>query len=173
MFDKNLYQNKNQIMMINQIPKILIVFSSIGGNTELVVQKVSQIVQQSQRATVDVIRVDSFDTSKPELLDQYNCLILASPTYGQGTIENHFSPFLKLIKSKIATKNCAVIGLGDNKYYPEYLTESGAILEKYVTDNGGNLLVPALRIGMPPIKFIEKLVPKWVEKLLANLEEKN
>jgi flavodoxin len=157
----------------NQKPKILIVFSSIGGNTELVVQKVSQMIQESQKAAIEVIRVDSFDLTKPELLDQYNCLILASPTYGQGTIETHFPPFLKLIKSKIANRNCAVIGLGDNKYYPEYLTESGAILEKYITDNGGNLLVPALRIGMPPIKFIEKLVPKWVEKLLNSLEEKN
>lgn len=154
----------------NQIPKILIAFSSIGGNTELVVQKVSQIVQLSQKALIDVCRVDSFDITKPELLDEYNCLVLASPTYGQGTIEVHFLPFLKAIKSKIENKNCAVIGLGDNKYYPEYLTESGAILEKYITDNGGKLLVPALRIGMPPIKFIEKLVPKWVEKLLANLE---
>ena len=159
-------------MIINQIPKVLIVFSSIGGNTELVVQKVTQLVEASERVSADVIRVDSFDMTKPELLDQYNCLILASPTYGQGTIETHFSPFLKLIKSKIAAKNCAVIGLGDNKYYPEYLTESGAILEKYVTDNGGNLLVPALRIGMPPIKFIDKLVPKWVEKLLLTLESK-
>jgi flavodoxin len=158
--------------MNNQLPKILIVFSSIGGNTELVVQKVTQIIQASERAIVDIIRVDSFDMTKPELLGEYNCLILASPTYGQGTIENHFPPFLKLIKSKIADKSCAVIGLGDNKYYPEYLTESGAILEKYVTDSGGNLLIPALRIGMPPIKFIEKLVPKWVEKLLLTLEVK-
>jgi flavodoxin I len=160
-------------MDITQQPKILIVFSSIGGNTELVVQKVSQIILESQKAEVDVIRVDSFDMTRPELLDDYNCLILASPTYGQGTIEVHFPPFLKAIKSKIENKNCAVIGLGDNKYYPEYLTESGAILEKYVSDNGGKILVPALRIGMPPIKFIEKLVPKWVEKLLVSLEEKN
>jgi flavodoxin len=157
-------------MLNNEMPKILIVFSSIGGNTELVVQKVSQMLLESQKATVEIIRVDSFDMTKPELLDKYNCLILASPTYGQGTIEVHFPPFLKLIKSKVSGKNCAVIGLGDNKYYPEYLTESGAILEKYAIDNGGNLLVPALRIGMPPIKFIEKLVPKWVEKLLLSLE---
>jgi flavodoxin len=171
--DKNLDQNDNLVMSNNEIPKILIVFSSIGGNTELVVQKVAQLIEYSQKAIVKIIRVDSFDMTKPELLDYHNCLILASPTYGQGTIETHFPPFLKTIKSKVANKNCAVIGLGDNKYYPEYLTESGAILEKYVTDNGGNILVPALRIGMPPIKFIEKLVPKWVEKLLNSLEEKN
>jgi flavodoxin len=173
MFDKTPYPANNYGMNNNQKPKILIVFSSIGGNTELVVQKVTQMIEASEQAIVDVIRVDSFDMTKPELLDDYNCLILASPTYGQGTIEVHFPPFLKAIKSKIANRNCAVIGLGDNKYYPEYLTESGAILEKYITDNGGNLLVPALRIGMPPIKFIEKLVPKWVEKLLVGLEEKN
>ncbi len=171
--DKKLEQKDTLEMNNNEKVKILVVFSSIGGNTELVVQKVTQIIKESEKTSVDVVRVDSFDTTKPELLDQYNCLVLASPTYGQGTIESHFSPFLKAIKSKIKDKNCAVIGLGDNKYYPEYLSESGAILEKYVVDNQGILLVPALRIGMPPIKFIEKLVPRWVEKLLAGLNVKN
>lgn len=160
-------------MLNNELSKILIVYSSIGGNTELVVQKVSQLLEQSQKVELEIIRVDSFDTTKPEVLDQYELFILASPTYGQGTIESHFTSFLKAIKAQVANKNCAVIGLGDNKYYPEYLTESGAILEKYVTDNGGNLIVPALRIGMPPIKFIEKLVPKWVEKVLVSLEPEN
>ena len=156
----------------NERVKILIVFSSIGGNTELVVQKVTQLLLENQKVKLEIVRVDSFDLNSLNILDQYNCLILASPTYGQGTIESHFSPFLKAIKSKIKDKNCAVIGLGDNKYYPEYLSESGAILEKYVVDNQGILLVPALRIGMPPIKFIEKLVPRWVEKLLLTLESK-
>ena len=103
--DKKLEQKDTLEMNNNEKVKILVVFSSIGGNTELVVQKVTQIIKESEKTSVDVVRVDSFDTTKPELLDQYNCLVLASPTYGQGTIESHFSPFLKAIKSKIKDKN--------------------------------------------------------------------
>jgi flavodoxin I len=144
--------------------KILIAYTSIGGNTELVVQKVTEIL--TQRFEVNTARVDVLTANS---LEEYNCIILASPTYGQGTVEDHMSKYLKLIKSSTSGKSFAIIGLGDNKYYPEYLSESGAILEKFVTDNGGNLLIPALRIGMPPIKFIEKLVPRWCEILTQKL----
>jgi flavodoxin I len=144
--------------------KVLIAYTSIGGNTELVVQKVTSLL--SNNFEVDTQRVDVLG---PDSFNDYSCIILASPTYGQGTVEDHMSKYLKLVKSNTSGKSFAIIGLGDNKYYPEYLSESGAILEKFVTDNGGNLLIPALRIGMPPIKFIEKLVPRWCDNLTQKL----
>jgi flavodoxin len=144
--------------------KILVVYSSIGGNTELTIQKVAEYI--ADRASLEVKRVD---VTKVEDLENRDCIIFASPTYGQGSLEDHFNTFLKQLKGKLENKKFAVIGLGDSKYYPEYLTESGAILEEFVTKNSGELLVPALRIGMPPIKFIEKLVPRWVDSLLAKL----
>ena len=148
--------------------KINIIYSSIGGNTLLVVQKISQLLEQN---TVTPISLNLFrvDNCNPEVVSDCDCVILASPTYGQGSLEAHFPSFLKKISSKVATQKFAVVGLGDNHYYPEYLTESGAILETFIKTNGGVLLVPALRIGMPPIKFINKLVPKWVEKLMLEL----
>ena len=148
--------------------KINIIYSSIGGNTLLVVQKISQLLEQN---TVTPISLNLFrvDNCNPEVVSDCDCVILASPTYGQGSLEAHFPSFLKQISSKVATQKFAVVGLGDNHYYPEYLTESGAILETFIKTNGGVLLVPALRIGMPPIKFINKLVPKWVEKLMLEL----
>jgi flavodoxin len=142
--------------------KVFIVYSSIGGNTELTVQKV--IEQIGDRAAVVLQRVD---VTKVQDLENCSCIIFASPTYGQGALEVHFETFLKQAKAAIAGKKFAIIGLGDTKYYPEYLTESGVILEEFVTKNGGELIIPALRIGMPPIKFIEKLVPRWTESLLS------
>jgi flavodoxin I len=146
------------------MPKINIIYSTIGGNTELVVQKVVELLPENIEG--QIIRVD---TASLEDIEKCDLIILASPTYGQGTLEAQFPRFLKLIQGKIENKKFAVIGLGDTKYYPEYLTESGAILESWVTDNKGILAVPALRIGMPPLKFIEKLVPRWVDKLVESL----
>ena len=146
------------------MPKINIIYSTIGGNTELVVQKVAELLPEDIEH--QIIRVDT-----ASLKDIENCdlIILASPTYGQGTLEAQFPRFLKLIQSKVENKQFAVIGLGDTKYYPEYLTESGAILEDWVRQNNGQLIIPTLRIGMPPLKFIEKLVPRWVDKLIESL----
>jgi flavodoxin I len=151
--------------------KINIIFSSIGGNTLLVVQKIAQILEKNSEQNpvpveVNMYRVDNCD---PAVINNCDCVILASPTYGQGTLEEHFPSFLKKIASEVEGKKFAVVGLGDNRYYPEYLTESGGILEEFVKNNNGQLLVPALRIGMPPIKFIDKLVPKWVEKLVVEM----
>jgi flavodoxin I len=146
------------------MPKINIIYSTIGGNTELVVQKVVELLPENIER--QIIRVD---TASLENIENCDLIILASPTYGQGTLEAQFPRFLKLIQNRIETKKFAVIGLGDTKYYPEYLTESGAILESWVTDNKGVLAIPALRIGMPPLKFIEKLVPRWVDKLVESL----
>jgi flavodoxin len=144
--------------------KINLIYSTLGGNTELVVQKVVELLPSD--FDTKIIRVDVADVASIENCD---LIVLASPTYGQGTIEAQFPRFLKLIKDKVENKRFAVVGLGDTKYYPEYLTESSAILESWVTDNKGILAVPALRIGMPPLKFIDKLVPRWVDKLVESL----
>jgi flavodoxin I len=150
--------------MYYTMPKINIIYSTIGGNTELVVQKVIELLPEGIEHRI--IRVD---TAKLEDIDNCDLVILASPTYGQGTIEAQFPRFLKLILDKVESKKFAVIGLGDTKYYPEYLTESGAILESWITENKGILAIPGLRIGMPPLKFIDKLVPRWVDKLVQSL----
>jgi flavodoxin len=146
---------------------VLIIYSTIGGNTELAVKKVQQELE-NKAVKVTIKRVDISDTAD---FAQAKLIILASPTYGQGSVEAHFLPFLsKMKKVDITTYNFAVIGLGDTKYYPEYLTESAGILEEQVTQAGGNILIPALRIGMPPLKFINRLVPSWVDKIIQKLD---
>jgi flavodoxin len=157
----------NHIFLLQSIvsmSKIFIAYSSIGGNTELTVQKLVELIQD--RVEVNLKRVD---VATEEDINNADCVIFASPTYGQGALEIHFETYLKKIKNLINNKKFAVIGLGDSKYYPEYLTESGAILEEFIKTNNGQLVQPALRIGMPPIKFIDKLVPRWAENLLSKI----
>jgi flavodoxin len=147
---------------------VFIVYSTLGGNTELAVKRAVQELEKND-FKVKIKRVDV--TNPIEILD-YNLTILASPTYGQGSVEQHFEPFLKSMKKlNLAHKKFAVIGLGDTKYYPEYLTESAGILEEAIIQANGELIVPALRIGMPPLKYIDKLIPGWVNKLVKNYSE--
>jgi flavodoxin I len=150
--------------------KTLIVYATLGGNTELAVKRCQEELA-AKDFKVKIKRVDI--TSTAEIVD-YDLVILASPTYGQGTVEQHFEPFLKNLVSKdYSGKKFAVIGLGDTKYYAEYLTESANVLEENILKAKGELVVPALRIGMPPLKFINKLIPGWVTKIQAKFENQD
>jgi flavodoxin I len=141
---------------------ILIIFSSIGGNTELVTKKVAKILEFNKHKLTS-IRVDNLN---PNLIFEYDLTILASPTYNQGTLEDQFKSFISQFrKFSFENKNFAVIGLGDTKYYPEYLTESAGILEKEIINQKGKLVCSSLRIGTNPLKFLDTLVSKWSEKL--------
>ena len=149
--------------------KVLIVYSTVGGNTELVVEKVINELEEN-KFEAKKIRVDICEIRQAF---ENDLVILASPTYGQGDIEQHFKPFLKALQNEdITNKEFAVIGLGDTKYYPEYLTESAGLLEDFIKENQGVLISPALRIGMPPLKFIDKLVPGWVTKIINYYSQK-
>jgi flavodoxin len=149
------------------VTKILIIYSTIGGNTQFVVDAVSKILTE-KNFEIEVCRVD---IANPTKILESDCTILASPTYNQGTLEDHFKPFLKNWKSvDTSDRNFAVIGLGNIKYYPEYLTESAGILEAEIAKKKGKLLISSLRIGGDPLKVINSLVPRWCEKLEIELK---
>lgn len=147
--------------------QIGIIFSSVGGHTEMVVDKVSELLNNNGH-TVTKTRVDLVDI---ESLGHYDLVILASPTYNQGTVEDKFIPFLKTFQTRDFTnRKFAVIGLGSLKYYGEYLTEAATILEEYITKSGGQIVVNSLRINGHPAQFVTNLIPSWVNKLLSKLE---
>jgi flavodoxin I len=146
--------------------KVQIIFSSIGGNTALVVEKVSEILGL-QEILVSINRVENTNF---ETLFENDLVILASPTYGQGNIEEHFIPFSKkLSKLDCSNQKFALIGLGATRFYPEYLTESGAILEEFVTKIKGIQIGNTLRISGDPLKVLDKLVPSWCNKIVNAL----
>jgi flavodoxin len=146
--------------------KILTIFSSIGGNTELVVSYIGELCREKGL---------EFDSKRVELVDpveiaDYNLVILASPTYNQGTLENHFYPFLKTWKEDYkGSQKFAVIGLGSKDYYPEYLTESAQILKDEVEARNGIVVGQPLRITGNPLKVMDKLVPRWLDKVISEV----
>jgi len=145
---------------------VSIVYSSVGGNTKLVCDMVQQTLQL-EHIEVEMIECQTANLTS---LSPRDIIILACPTYGQGTIETDFSAFLALISSQNWSNQAfAVIGLGDIKYYPEYLTEAAGLLAQWVTDQQGKLIVPPLRLGQPPLKFLNSMVKKWAEKLAEEI----
>jgi flavodoxin len=116
------------------------------------------------------VSINRVENTNFETLFENDLVILASPTYGQGNIEEHFIPFSKkLSKLDCSNQKFALIGLGATRFYPEYLTESGAILEEFVTKIKGIQIGNTLRISGDPLKVLDKLVPSWCNKIVNAL----
>jgi len=144
------------------VAKVQIIFSTVGGNTEIVANKVaSELILKEHK--ISMFRVDNLD---PGTILNYDLTIFLSPTYNQGTLDDHYKPFFKNWK-KLDLKNhafCAA-GLGNTKYYSEYLTESTGLLEQEILNIQGLIAVPGLRIGVDPLKVLDSLVAKWCQKI--------
>jgi flavodoxin I len=150
--------------------KILIIYSSVGGNTKLVVDSLIGFIRDLHPGiTLEEVRAEQASVEKVQNLSPSDILVLASPTYGQGTLEQQMASFLKVLKGKITGRKVAVIGLGDTQYYPEYLTESSQILTDWINDNGGVLVLPALKIGTKPHAYIPKLLPRFAKSIVEKL----
>jgi flavodoxin len=156
-------------MFIKTSNQLLCLYSSVGGNTEMVIKFIADVLAD-EGLEMNLLRVDNLDVQELEkvLLDA-QMLIFASPTYKQGSLEDQFTNFLKRASQfnpkLLEGKKVAIVGLGDNRYYPEYLTESASILESEIKKLGADLACPSLRVGMPPVKYLNSVVKKWAIKL--------
>ena len=146
--------------------KIVIVYGTTGGNTEMAAEAVAELLAKKHK--VDVKRAE---LSNAKDLLKYDVCILASPTYGHGLLEAHMAKFAKGLKEiELKGKSCAVIGLGDPKYEQQYHIESAPILEKKLESAGGKLLLPALRISMTPVMHLKGFIPHWTNQLIDKLK---
>ncbi len=155
------------------MPKILIIYGSTSGNTELVCETISKTLKE-QGHDITLQRVEQ--TKVEELLnDEYALIILGASTYGHGILQDYFVPFAEQMKTvDLSGRAYAVVGLGDSKYDAEYNIESAVILENIVSQQGGKLVVPALMINKSPVPKLAKIVPDWAEgvhKVLSQTEE--
>ncbi len=143
---------------------VVIVYGSVGGNTELVAQKVYQTLVASGVETV----LSRVETTNPKETLKHDIIILASPTYYHGETEANFPSFLHSLKQfNLTGKKFLAIGLGDKKYYPEYLCDAAKVFEDFVEEVGGQLLMPSLRVGTNPVQVLATTIENWAKRVAA------
>jgi len=141
---------------------VLIIFGSTGGNTELVCDKVSEVLIQNKHS-VTIKRAEQTALTD---LEGFDVLVFASSTYGQGLLQDYIEPiYFEIKKIGLKGKKCTVIGLGDNKYNVEYVVEAARILENMVKDSGGELVIPPLRINKTPVTQLNTTINDWAQNL--------
>lgn len=102
-----------------------IFYGSTTGTTEAVAQ---DIAKQLGVQAADVHNVA--DTSADEA-NKYDLLVLGSPTWGSGELQDDWYPFLDALKAKdLAGKQVALFGCGDSGSYPDTFCDAlGLIYE--------------------------------------------
>ena len=140
-----------------------IVYGTVSGNTEIVVQKVAELlISHGHQVTLHRAK-----TAKVENLQKATFLVLASPTYGHGQLEAYMDVFIKSVPTGfLKDKKAAIIGLGDNKYDDDFLIESAPILQEFLRDQGALEGIEPLRIAKDPWNQLETRIKTWTDKLL-------
>jgi flavodoxin I len=147
---------------------ILFVYGTVGGNTQMVVEAVAGLLRGG-KFEVELRRAELCDPS--ELL-RFDVCVLASPTYGHGSLETTMAKFVERMKGlKLEGKPCAVVGLGDPRYETQYHLESAPLLEKAIAASGGKLLIPSLKISRTPVMHLKGFIAAWSEQFIKALNQ--
>jgi flavodoxin len=141
---------------------ILFVYGSVGGNTQMAVESIAGLLDAKKFKPV-LRRAEQCD---PKELLKADVCVLASPTYGHGSLETTMEAFVEKMRGMdLKGKPCAVIGLGDPRYEAQYHIESAPLLEKAITEAGGKLVIPSLKISRTPVMHLKGFIPAWAEQL--------
>jgi len=138
--------------------KVLIVYGSTTGNTEMVAEELSDNLGDHELEVQDVAE------TSPEDLTAYDLLVLGSSTWDDGLLQPDFREFVEDLDVDLSGKKVAIFGLGDSNY-PDFC-EAANILEEKVSAMKGELAVDTLRIdGFPDEPENETKVEAWAAEL--------
>lgn len=112
--------------------KAKIIYGSDTGNTEVVVEDLTKLLDDVDVVTVDEISPEDWDHDK---------FILGIPTWYDGELqsdwEDYFDDFQEI---DFTGKTVAVFGLGDQVGYAEWFCDGVGILADIVEKNGGKVI---------------------------------
>ena len=109
--------------------KIGIFYGSSTGQTELVAEKLQQLLGEEN---ADLINVDGASKSD---LEKYPYLIFGTPTWGVGEMQDDWEDFSEIVeKTDLKGKKIALFGLGDQDTYPDSFADGIGILYDKIKD---------------------------------------
>ena len=127
--------------------KATIIFGSTTGNTEAVANKIAETMQG-----YDVQVVYVTDVKDDSVVAESDLVLYGCSTMGLGELQEDFIPYYqdRMTPALLKGKNVAVFGLGDKENYEDYFCWAADILSKKVTECGGNLVCPVLKVDREP-----------------------
>jgi flavodoxin I len=103
--------------------KIGIFYGSSTGQTEVVAEKLQQLLGDGN---ADLINVE---IATKDDLKKYDYLILGTPTWGVGEMQDDWEDFAEILENTDLTgKKIALFGLGDQDTYPDSFADGVGML---------------------------------------------
>ena len=125
--------------------RIKIIYGTDTGNTELVVQDMIKLLDDSKSFIQDATKINHQVITVPEINeDTWNdadLFILGIPTWYDGELQSDWEEYFEEFKTIDFTgKKVAIFGLGDQLGYEEWFCDGVGILAKTVLKNGGQTI---------------------------------
>jgi flavodoxin I len=109
--------------------KIGIFYGSSTGQTEMVAEKLHQIIG------LEISDLFNVDTATEKNLEKYPYLIFGTPTWGVGEMQDDWEDFAEIVgKANLKGKKIALFGLGDQDTYPENFADGVGMLYDKIKD---------------------------------------
>jgi flavodoxin I len=138
--------------------KTLITYSTDTGMTRYVAELLKETLVK-KNFEVDLLEVEG-SKDKP-IIEKYELLLFGSPTYYGGQLEAKMAELLSQYNPDLSPYKVAVFSLGDSNY--RHFCASAEILEQWVNQNKGKVIVPPIKIdGYPDTEQ----VLQWAEQLI-------
>ncbi|MDC0834787.1 flavodoxin FldA [Leptolyngbya valderiana BDU 20041] len=113
--------------------KIGLFYGSTTGNTETAAEAI-----QAEFGGDDVVELQNIADADLSELEEYDCLILGSPTWNIGELQSDWEGcFDELDDLDLSGKKVAYFGVGDQIGYADNFQDAMGILEEKVSSLGG------------------------------------
>ena len=112
--------------------RIKLIYGSDTGNTELVTEDITKLLDDIEVTTVADLTPEDWDHDK---------FILGIPTWYDGELQSDWEDYFEEFKTiDFTDKTVAIFGLGDQLGYEEWFCDGVGILAKVVLENGGKII---------------------------------
>lgn len=113
--------------------KIGLFFASLTGNTEVVVDKISEAFEGHE------LEIFNIDSASEDDINSFNNLILGSSTTGDGDLLDDWESFLDEHTLNLSEKTVALFGLGNQDYGETFASGVGVLYER-LQDSGAKFI---------------------------------
>jgi len=111
---------------------IKLIYGSDTGNTELVIEDLIKLIDNTEVTTVADLIPEDWD---------YDKFILGIPTWYDGELQSDWEVYFDKFKTiDFTNKTVAIFGLGDQLGYDEWFCDGIGILAKVIMENGGKVI---------------------------------
>ena len=112
--------------------RIKLIYGSDTGNTELVTEDISKLLNEIEVITVADLTSEDWNHDK---------FILGIPTWYDGELQSDWEDYFEEFKTiDFTNKTVAIFGLGDQLGYEEWFCDGIGILAEVIIENGGKVI---------------------------------